>query len=65
MSYSVRYTPEAMRDMDAIWDGVNYKKYKAFYRVRDGYLEVIRIILMKSDYIKMLFGEQEESFDDF
>lgn len=111
MSYSVRYTPEAMRDMDAVWDGVyeasksydiadryveefadtiavkktfpfsgipieyrglftgfysvNYKKYKAFYRVRDGYLEVIRIIMMKSDYIKMLFGEQEESYDDF
>jgi len=111
MSYSVRYTPEAMRDMDAVWDGVyeasksydiadryveefadtiaakktfpfsgipleyrglftgfysvNYKKYKAFYRVCDGYLEVIRIIMMKSDYIKMLFGEQEESFDDF
>lgn len=44
---------------------VNYKKYKAFYRVRDGYLEVIRIIMSKSDYIKMLFGEQEEPFDDF
>ena len=111
MNYSVRYTPEAMRDMDTVWDGVyevsksydiadwyveefadtiaakktflfsgipleyrglftgfcsvNYKKYKAFYRVRDGYLEVIRIILTKIDYIKMLFGEQEESFDDF
>ena len=44
---------------------VNYKKYKAFYRVRDSYLEVIRIIMSKSDYIKMLFGEQEEPFDDF
>ena len=22
MSYSVRYTPEAMRDMDDVWDGV-------------------------------------------
>lgn len=44
---------------------MNYKKYKAFYRVRDGYLEVIRIIMSKSDYIKMLFGEQEEPFDDF
>lgn len=44
---------------------VNYKKYKAFYRMRDGSLEVIRIIMSKSDYIKMLFGEQEEPFDDF
>ncbi len=110
MSYSVRYTPEAMRDMDAVWDGVyeasksydiadryveefadtiaakklspfsgilleyrglftgfysvNYKKYKAFYRVRDGYLEVVRIIMAKRDYMKILFGEQEGLFDD-
>ncbi len=111
MSYSVRYTPEAMRDMDAVWDdvyevsksydiadryveefvdaiavkktfpfpgiplkyrglftgfySVNYKKYKAFYRVRDGYLEVARIIMAKRDYMKILFGEEEELFDDF
>ena len=29
---------------------VNYKKYKAFYRVREGYIEVIRIIMAKRDY---------------
>ncbi len=107
MNYSVRYAPEAMRDMNAVWDGVyeasrsydiadryveefadtiaakktfpfsgipleyrglftgfyfvNYKKYKAFYRVRDGYLEVARIVMAKCDYMKVLFGEQEES----
>lgn len=107
MSYSVRYTPEAVRDMEAVWDGVyeasknydiadryieefaeaiaakktfplsgipleyrglftgfysvNYKKYKAFYRVRDDYMEVVRIIMAKSDYMKILFGETESS----
>lgn len=106
MSYSIRYTPQAMRDMDAVWDGVyeasrnydiadryvnefadeiaakklfpfsgipleyrglftgfysvNFKKYKAFYRVRDGYIEVARIIMAKRDYMKILFGESED-----
>jgi plasmid stabilization system protein ParE len=103
MKCLIRYTPEALRDMDAVWDGVyeasksydvadhyvsefadvisekkefpfsgipleyrglftgfysvNYKKYKAFYRVRDGYIEVIRIIMSKQDYLKLLFDE--------
>ncbi len=39
---------------------VNYKKYKAFYRVNDKYIEVIRIIMEKSDYMKILFGEPDE-----
>ena len=106
MNYSIRYTSQAMRDMDTVWDGVyevskeydiadryveefadaiaekrcfpfsgiplqyrglftgfysvNYKKYKAFYRVRDGYIEVIRIIMSKRDYMTILFGEPEE-----
>lgn len=106
MSYGVRYTPEAIRDLDALWDGVyeaskdydtadryvdglmgkiaekkefptsgiplryrglftgfysvNYKKYKAFYRVKDRYIEVLRVILMKQDYMKILFGESGE-----
>lgn len=110
MNYSIRYTPQAMRDMDAVWDGVyeasknydladryveelvneistkrqfprsgiplqyrglftgfysvNYKKYKAFYRVREGNIEVIRIILAKRDYMTILFGEPEESLED-
>ena len=106
MTYSLRYTPEAMRDMDDVWDGVyevsksfdtadkyvsefedriedkkqyplsgipllyrglftgfysvNYKKYKAFYRVNDKYIEVIRIIMAKRDYMTILFGEPDE-----
>ncbi|MDO4940039.1 MAG: type II toxin-antitoxin system RelE/ParE family toxin [Lachnospiraceae bacterium] len=106
MMYSLRYTPEAMRDMDAVWDGVyeasksvdiadkyvnefadtisekkqfplsgipllyrglftgfysvNFKKYKAFYRVNDTYIEVIRIIMAKRDYMTILFGEPDE-----
>lgn len=103
--YKIRYTPEAVRDMDEVWDGVyeaskesdvadryvddfineigekkqfplsgiplvyrglftgfyavNFKKYKAFYRVFDNYMEVIRIIAEKRDYMKVLFGESE------
>ena len=110
MNDSVRYTPQAMRDMDAVWDGVyeasknydiadryvdafieeiaakrlfpfsgiplqyrglftgfysvNYKKYKAFYRVREDYIEVIRIIMAKRDYMTILFGETEEVLDE-
>jgi len=40
---------------------VNYKKYKAFYRVNNQYIEVIRIIMSKQDYLKILFGEQNDS----
>ena len=102
MKYQIRYAPEALRDMDAVWDGVvqasgsydladqyvtefanaiagkkafplsgiplyyrglftgyysvNYKAYKAFYRVRDGYVEVARILMMQQDYMNTLFG---------
>ncbi len=105
MLYKIRYTPESMHDMDAVWEGVyeaskeyatadryvndfmdeiekkkkfpfsgipllyrglftgfysiNFKKYKAFYRVNDNYIEVIRIIMEKRDYMKILFGESE------
>ena len=103
--YKIRYTPEVMRDMDAVWDGVyeaskefdvadryvndfidemekkkqfplsgiplvyrglftgfyviNFKKYKAFYRVYESYIEIIRIIMERRDYMKILFGEPE------
>ena len=86
IEYRIRYTPEAIRDMDAVWDGVyeaskepdaaplsgvpllykglftgfyvvHFKKYKAFYRVNDSYIEVIRIIMEKMDYMKILFEE--------
>ena len=100
MTYKIRYTPEAQRDMDAVWDGVLkascdydtadryveefadeiakkkqyphsgipldynglftgyysvvYKAYRAFYRVRNEYIEVLRIVLTKQDYMKIL-----------
>jgi hypothetical protein len=31
-----------------------YKAYRAFYRIRDNYPEVLRIILTKQDYMKVL-----------
>ncbi len=36
---------------------VNFKAYKAFYRIHDGYIEVARIIMAKRDYMKILFGD--------
>lgn len=105
IKYKIRYTPEAMRDMDEVWDSVyvvskeadvadryvndfidemekkkefpfsgipivyrglftgfyavHFKMYKAFYRVHDSYIEVIRIIMEKRDYMMILFGESE------
>ena len=42
---------------------VNFIKYKAFYRVHDSYednyIEVVRIIMEKMDYMRILFGESE------
>ena len=38
---------------------VNYKAYKAFYRIKDGYIEVVRVILAKREYMKVLFGESD------
>lgn len=35
---------------------VNFKKYKAFYRVRDSYIEVTRIIMAKKNYMNIIFG---------
>ncbi len=36
---------------------VNFKAYKAFYRINDGYIEVIRVLPAKTDYMKILFDE--------
>ena len=33
------------------------KKYMAFYRIKDDYIEVIRIIYEKRDYMQTLFGD--------
>ena len=101
MSCRIRYSPQALRNLDAVWDdvweasrdddtaeryltelldhieakreypesgiplhyrglftgfySVNYKAYKAFYRIRDGHMDVARILLAKQDYIAKLF----------
>ena len=105
MSYIVRYSPAAMRDMEELWDGVfevsrsfeiadryvqeftdeiaakkdfpqggiplfyrglftgfysvNFKAYKAFYRINAHYIEVARIIMMKRDYMRILFDDAD------
>ena len=38
---------------------VNFKVYKAFYRIKDGYIEVIRVLPAKMEYMRILFGESE------
>ncbi|MBR5969596.1 MAG: type II toxin-antitoxin system RelE/ParE family toxin [Lachnospiraceae bacterium] len=38
---------------------LNFKAYKAFYRIKEPYIEVIRILLAKSDYMKTIFGEED------
>lgn len=38
---------------------VNFKAYKAFYRINDGYIKVIRVLLAKLEYMEALFGESE------
>ena len=37
---------------------VHFKKYNAFYRIQGEYIEVIRILLSKSDYMTVLFCEE-------
>lgn len=36
---------------------VNFKAYKAFYRIDENHIEVVRILLSKMDYMRVLFGE--------
>ncbi len=100
--YSLKYTPQAVRDMDSVWNEVyeasqsldvadkyiqdfaeviaskkhfpksgtplrykglftgfyllTFKKYVAFYRIKDDCIEVLRIIYGKMDYMKILFS---------
>ena len=103
--YSLRYTPQAVYDMDSVWDEVyeasqspdiadkyikdfaeviagkkhfpksgtplrykglftgfyyvTFKKYMAFYRIEDNFVEVIRIIYGKRDYMQVLFPDKQ------
>ena len=103
--YKLRFTPEAIRDMEAVEEDVlevsgrqdtadryvddffkkikskkrfpnsgisliyneelftgfyfvHFKKYNAFYRIQGEFIEVIRILLAKSDYMTVLFEEE-------
>lgn len=38
---------------------VNFKAYKAFYRINDGYIEVTRVLPAKMEYMRILFGKSE------
>ena len=43
---------------------VLYRNHKAFYRVADDWIEVIRILHAESDDMKVLFPEETEFFGD-
>lgn len=43
---------------------VNFKSYKAFYRIKDNYIEIIRVILAKRDYLQIIFNDNGENRDD-
>ncbi|MEE3420951.1 MAG: type II toxin-antitoxin system RelE/ParE family toxin [Lachnospiraceae bacterium] len=105
MSYEIRYSPLAEKDLDAVWDGVweasqsievtdtyindlidkisekkeypktgaplyyrslftgyyfiTFKAYIAFYRIEENVIEVARVLPVKMDYMKVLFGKQK------
>ena len=44
---------------DGVFTGiyyVNHKKYSAFYRIRQGYIEIGRVLYNKGDYMKKIIG---------
>ena len=101
--YLLRYTPQAVRDMDSVWEDVYdasqspdiadkyikdfaeviagkkqfpksgtplrykglftgfyyviFKKYMAFYRIEDNYVEVARVLYGRRDYMQILFPD--------
>ena len=50
-------SPLTYRGLFTGFYSVLYKKYLAFYRVWDGSIEVARVLLASSDYMKVLFGD--------
>ena len=38
---------------------VNFKAYKAFYRIDEPFIEVIRILPIKADHLRILFPQDE------
>lgn len=43
---------------------VTFKEYKAFYRIHGDVIEVARILFLRSDYMKTLFGKSEYILED-
>jgi len=43
---------------------VQFKEYKAFYRINYDKLEIWRVLYARSDYMKTLFGKSEYSLED-
>ena len=50
-------SPRLYRGLFTGYYSVLFKKYLAFYRVKEGYIEVVRILSATSDFIKTLLGD--------
>ena len=49
--------PLYYRDLFTGFYYIHFKSYNAFYRINEKYIEVIRVLPSKMDYMKSLFGE--------
>ncbi|MBQ1328772.1 MAG: hypothetical protein IIY49_12205 [Eubacterium sp.] len=64
MSYTLRFSSGSLEDLDAVWDDVveASKDYDTADRYIEDYIEIIRIIPQKMDYMKVLFIKNEEDW---
>ena len=64
MSYTLRFSFGSLEDLDAVWDDVveASKDYDTADRYIEDYIEIIRIIPQKMDYMKVLFIKNEEDW---
>ena len=64
LSYTLRFSSGSLEDLDAVWDDVveASKDYDTADRYIEDYIEIIRIIPQKMDYMKVLFIKNEEDW---
>lgn len=49
-------TPVFYGDFFTGYYRLTYKAYTVFYRIKDEYVEISRVLMSKSDYMSILFG---------
>lgn len=53
-------TPLYYEDLFLGFWSVRHKAYRAFYRVHDNSMQVVRVLPIKSNYIRILFKEYQD-----